>query len=144
MARGTLIGFDFGLARIGVAVGELETGQANALSTITADNDAARFTAIAALISEWRPVILITGVPVHLDGQSHPLTDRCRRFANQLRGRFQLPVVECDERLSSVEADRLLRDGGQHHWRQRKPHLDAVAAQLILQTYLDSRLHAHT
>lgn len=143
-ARGTLLGFDFGLARIGVAVGELETGDANALTTIDAKSDAERFAAIARLLTEWRPVLLVTGIPVHLDGSEHAMTQRCRRFANQLRGRFGLTVAECDERLSSAAADSLLREGGTRDWRKRKVMLDATAAQLILQLYLDSLHHAHT
>ena len=79
--RGTLLGFDFGLARIGVATGELETGQASALTTVHAESDSARFQAIAALIAEWRPVALVVGIPTHLDGSAHALTARCRRIA---------------------------------------------------------------
>lgn len=91
-ARGTLLGFDFGLARIGVATGELETGQASALTTVHDESNDARFKAIAGLIAEWRPVALVVGLPTHLDGTEHALTARCRRFANQLHGRFGLPV----------------------------------------------------
>jgi len=103
-ARGTLLGFDFGLARIGVATGELETGQASALVTLHDESNDARFKAISKLIAEWRPVALVVGIPTHLDGSEHELTTRCRRFANQLHGRFGLPVFATDERLSSVAA----------------------------------------
>lgn len=141
-ARGTLLGFDFGLARVGVAVGELETGQASALLTLEGEAGAPRFAAIEKLLSEWRPVALVVGVPCHLDGTPHELTARCRRFANQLHGRFGLPVFECDERLSSAAADAALADAGERDWRARKRKLDAVAAQLILQHFLDSHRHA--
>ena len=143
-ARGTLLGFDFGLARIGVATGELETGQASALTTVHAESDSARFQAIAALIAEWRPVALVVGIPTHLDGSAHALTARCRRFANQLHGRFGLPVFACDERLSSVAAEAELSGAGMKHWRERKSVLDAVAARLILQTFLDDLRHDRT
>ncbi|MFN3987041.1 MAG: Holliday junction resolvase RuvX [Rhodocyclaceae bacterium] len=142
--RGTLLGFDFGLARIGVAVGELETGRASPLITIAEEAGEARFGAIAELIREWSPTALVVGIPCHLDGSEHALTTRCRRFANQLRGRFGLPVAECDERLSSAEAERLMREAGAHDWRRRKPQLDAVAAQVILQHHLDSLHHAQS
>ena len=142
--RGTLLGFDFGLARIGVATGELETGQASALTTVHAESDSARFQAIAALIAEWRPVALVVGIPTHLDGSAHALTARCRRCANQLHGRFGLPVLPCDERLSSVAAEAELSSAGVKHWRARKPVLDAVAARLILQTFLDDLRHDRT
>ena len=138
-SRGSLLGFDFGLARTGVAVGELETGHASSLTTIHADANNARFEAIQALIDEWRPVALVVGVPQSLDGLEQTMTARCRRFANQLRGRYRLPVFECDERLSSAAADVALRSAGQRDWRKRKQSIDAVAAQLILQHFLDSR-----
>lgn len=142
-ARGTLLGFDFGLARIGIASGELETGHATALVTLREESNEARFGAIAKLIAEWRPVALVVGIPTHLDGREHELTARCRRFANQLRGRFALPVFPVDERLSSIAAEAELSDAGLRGWRDRKAVLDAAAARLILQTFLDSNRHAH-
>ena len=102
-ARGSVLGFDFGLARIGVASGELETGLASALTTLHAEANDERFAAIARLIGEWQPVALVVGIPTHLDGREHELTARCRRFANQLHGRHALPVFSVDERLSSVQ-----------------------------------------
>lgn len=139
--RGTLLGFDFGLARIGVATGELETGQASALTTLHDVSNDARFKSIAALIAEWRPTALVVGLPAHLDGSEHELTARCRRFANQLHGRFGLPVFTADERLSSVEAEAGLAAAGRRGWRERKAVLDAEAARIILQTFLDTRRH---
>ncbi len=136
-ARGTVLGFDFGLARIGVAVGEFETAQANALTTIHAEGNRARFDAIGALINEWQPVQLVVGLPLGLDGAPQERTSRCKRFANQLGGRYGLPVALIDERFSSTEAERLLTDAGHTHWQARKPALDAAAAQIILQHYLD-------
>lgn len=141
-ARGSVLGFDFGLARIGVASGELETGRANALTTVHEESRTARFAAIASLIAEWQPVALVVGLPLHLDGGEHELGARCRRFANQLNGRFGLPVLLADERLSSSAAESRLRDAGIGDWRARKSQLDAVAAQLILQHFLDSIQHA--
>ena len=141
-ARGTLLGFDFGLARLGVAVGELETGQASPLITISDEANAPRFAAIEKLIAEWHPAGLVVGIPCHLDGTPHEMTARCRRFANQLRGRYGLPVMESDERLSSAAAEAALEEAGQRSWRARKPVLDAVAAQIILQHFLDTLQHA--
>ncbi len=141
-ARGTLLGFDFGLARIGVATGELETGRASALVSLHEQSNDARFAAIGRLIAEWRPLALIVGVPTHLDGREHELTARCRRFANQLHGRVDLPVFPMEERLSSVAAESALVDAGLKAWRDRKAVLDAAAARLILQHFLDSIQHA--
>ncbi|MDR3212733.1 MAG: Holliday junction resolvase RuvX [Azoarcus sp.] len=142
-ARGCLLGFDFGLARIGIATGELETGLANALATVADETNTARFAAISRLIGEWRPVALIVGLPHPLDGAGeHTLAPHCRRFANQLHGRFGLPVIFADERLSSVEAERDLLAAGVRRWQARKKKLDAAAARLILQHFLDSHRHA--
>ncbi|MDR2689885.1 MAG: Holliday junction resolvase RuvX [Azoarcus sp.] len=142
-ARGCLLGFDFGLARIGVATGELETGLASPLTTLHAETQAAKFAAIGELVEKWHPVALVVGLPHHLDNdEEHELSPQCRRFANQLHGRHGLPVMLWDERLSSVEAERQLRAAGVKNWRKRKQRLDAVAAQCILQHFLDSRRHA--
>jgi putative Holliday junction resolvase len=141
--RGCLLAFDFGLARIGVATGELETGLASALTIIASEASAARFAAITRLIDEWRPVALIVGLPSPLDGQgTHELAPHCQRFANQLHGRYRLPVLFVDERLTSVEAERSLREVGMQRWQTRKEKLDAIAAQIILQHFLDSHRHA--
>ena len=142
-ARGTVLGFDFGLARIGVAVGELETRHASTLTTIAEESRDRRFGAIGKLLEEWRPVAVVVGIPRHLDGTEHDMTARCRRFANQLHGRFSLPVHEMDERLTSAAADASLHDAGASGWRERKSQLDAVAAQIILQDFLNGSAHAH-
>jgi len=141
--RGCILGFDFGLARIGVATGELETGLASPLTTLAARANDLRFAAIARLIAEWCPVALVVGLPRPLNGEgTHKLEPDCRRFANRLHGRFGLPVIFGDERLSSVEAEHSLRAAGMQHWQARKDKLDAVAAQFILQHFLDSIRHA--
>lgn len=136
---GTVLGFDFGLARVGVAVGETELAMAQPLTVIAGEASEPRFAAVAALIAEWQPQQLVVGLPSHLDGTDNDMTARCRRFANQLNGRFRLPVALHDERLSSCEADSLLGEAG-HGWKKRKQHLDAVAAQRILQSWFD---HTH-
>lgn len=133
----TVIGFDFGTARIGVAVGDTEIAMAQPLTTISGEANEARFAAISRLFDEWQPARLVVGLPSHLDGSEHEMSARCRRFANQLAGRYRLPVNLIDERLTSLEAESLLREAG-HGWKKRKQHLDAVAAQRILQTWFDS------
>ncbi len=136
LAAGTVLAFDFGEKRIGVAVGEWALQQAHPLTVIHGEANAERFAAIAALIEEWRPVSLVVGLPTALDGTPHAMTARCTRFANQLRGRFGLRVDYADERLTSVEAEEQLRQSG-HPAKRAKAHIDAVAAQLILQAYFD-------
>ena len=134
--QGTVLAFDFGEKRIGVAVGEWALAQAHPLTTIRSEANAERFAAIAALIDEWRPVSLVVGLPVALDGTAHAMSARCTRFANQLRGRFGLPVDYAEERLTSVEAEEKLRENGKRG-RGAKEHLDAMAAQIILQCYFE-------
>jgi putative Holliday junction resolvase len=137
LPAGTWLGFDFGTRRIGVAIGESLLRQAHPLKVIHGEGNAERFAAITALIAEWQPTGLVVGLPVSMDGTPHEMTARATRFANQLRGRFRLPVAFADERLSSVDAEGRLRQGG-HDSRSARALVDAVAAQLILQSYLDT------
>ena len=137
----TVLAFDFGEKRIGVAVGDSSLGISHPLQTIAAESNEERFAAIASMIAEWRPARLVVGLPSHLDGTEHELSRLCRKFANRLRGRFDLPVTLVDERLTSAEASRSLREAGIGSRRQ-KPMLDQVAAQHILQSYFDAQSHA--
>lgn len=139
--RGTVLAFDFGTKRMGVAMGEWETGLAHALETIAEEANAPRFARIGALLAEWRPVELVVGLPLSLEGEEHELTKRCRRFANQLNGRFKLPVHLVDERLTSVEAEARLAEAGVRGER-RKALTDSLAAEQILQDYFSH--HAAT
>ncbi len=134
--HGTILAFDFGEKRIGVAVGECELGQAHPLTTIRSELNQDRFNTIAALIREWQPISLVVGLPVALDGTAHTMTARCTRFANQLRGRFGLPVDFAEERLSSVEAEEKLRESG-HNSKSVREHIDALSAQIILQSFFE-------
>jgi putative Holliday junction resolvase len=134
--KGTVLAFDFGEKRIGVAVGEWLLQQAHPLTVIHGEANAERFAAIAALIEEWQPASLVVGLPVSLDGTAHAMTARCTRFANQLRGRFGLPVDYAEERLTSCEANERLRESG-HNAKSARAHLDAIAAQLILQCHFE-------
>ena len=135
-ASGTVLAFDFGMKRIGVAVGETMLGSARALTTLALETNDARFVAIEKLIVEWQPCRLVVGLPFAPDGSEHEMTMRCRRFSNQLLGRFKLPVVLVDERFSSVAADDTLRAQGLD-WQSRKRGLDAEAACLILESYFN-------
>lgn len=136
MHEGTVLAFDFGTRRIGVAVGEMMLGTARPLATISVEANDSRFAAVEKLIDEWRPAQLVVGLPLSLDGEAHEMTDRCRRFARQLEGRFRLPVVLVDERLTSTSADERLREQGRD-WRSRKVSIDAEAAAILLQAHFD-------
>jgi putative holliday junction resolvase len=137
----TVLAFDFGVKRIGVAVGERRLGQARALTTIADEANAQRFAAIGKLIDEWKAARLLVGRPLSDDGSPHEMTDRCERFANQLAGRFQLAVDLVDERFSSLTADEEMRQSGSRKtstWQQRKERIDAEAARVILQSWFDT------
>lgn len=134
--QGSVLAFDFGEKRIGVAVGEHLLGIAHPLTTIASEVNDERFRAIGALITEWHPSLLVVGLPLSLDGEEHAVTLLCKKFARRLEGRFGLPVVLIDERLSSAEASQSLKQAG-IGGRKQKPMLDQVAAQTILQSYFD-------
>ncbi|HUO43477.1 MAG TPA: Holliday junction resolvase RuvX [Burkholderiales bacterium] len=133
----TVLAFDFGEKRIGVAVGDRQLRIPHPLATIDAADNKRRFAAIAALLDEWQPALLVVGLPLRADGTEHEMTRRCRRFANQLKGRFGLPVELIDERLTSAVADSLLGASGVAA-RKRRTALDAVAAQQILLGYFET------
>jgi putative Holliday junction resolvase len=136
---GTVLAFDFGEKRIGVAVGDLSLRIAHPLAVIEAEDNARRFAQIQTLLAEWRPARVIVGLPKHPDGTEHELTRLCRRFAQRLEGRFRLPVSLIDERFTSVAAESRLRDMGARGATVRK-NLDAAAACEILQSWFDSAL----
>jgi len=122
-----VLGFDFGIKRIGIAMGNTLTGQAQPLRVVSAIDNATRFQIIGDLIAQWQPARLIVGEPRHPDGAEHDMTLRSRRFANQLHGRFNLPVELVDERYSSAVIAS-----------KRGEVIDDKAAAIILQQYFDA------
>jgi len=139
---GTVLAFDFGLQRIGVAVGEPELGTAHPLPGVAAQNGTGRLTAIGLLVEEWQPALLVVGRPLGEDGTPHEMTRRAERFARQLEGRFRLPVQLVDERYSSAEVESRMRAA---YGRRRTvalargKSLDSQAAQLLLEQYFDDK-----
>jgi len=132
----TILAFDYGERFLGVAVGDTGVGVAHPLATIDALGAARQLAAVARFIDEWQPRRLVVGLPLSLEGAEHELTGRVRRFARRLEGRFGLPVVLQDERLSSAEAESRLRAIGRGG-RRNKSLTHPVAAQVVLQAYLD-------
>ena len=141
LERGTVLAFDLGLKRTGVASGELGIGIAHPLSVIHAQSADARFAAIEKLIREWQPVLLVLGLPTHEDGSEHTMTRVARNFSKKLESRFNRPVFLIDERYTSTAAESELHAAGVHG-KKNKATVDAVAAQLILQGFFDGRLTA--
>ena len=133
----TVLAFDFGEQRIGVAVGEHLLASANPLTTIDNESNTIRFDVITALVKEWQPKLLVVGLPLSLNGTNNNVSQLCKKFARRLNGRFNLPVILVDERYSSVEASDMLNQSG-IKGRAQKAMLDQVAAQTILQSYFDS------
>ena len=132
---GTLIGFDFGAKRIGLAVGETSTGIANPLGAIEAEANEARLLEIDRLVAEWHPVAFVVGEPHHSDGSPHEVARLAAKFARRLAARYRIPVVMIDETLTSATAEAQLR--GTRTRASRKSDVDALAAAIILQSYLD-------
>ena len=120
----TVLAFDFGLKRIGVAVGEPELGTAHPLAAVTV------FSQIEKLVDEWQPAALVVGLPTSVQGVAHAMTRQAEDFARRLERRFKLPVARVDERYTSVEAESRLKG-------LKKKAIDSVAAQLILEQYFD-------
>jgi putative holliday junction resolvase len=138
----TVLAFDFGTRRIGVALGNTLTRTAHPLVTIRGERNDARFAAIAALVAEWQPGTLVVGLPTHADGSAHEMTARAQRFARQLEGRFGLPVARVDERWTTQDAQSAQESAGAAG-RDGRAVRDQVAAQLILQRWFDDPDNAH-
>ena len=131
---GSLMGFDYGTAKIGIAIGQTVTGTATPLTTLRAVQQKPDWKGISNLINEWLPEALVVGLPYNLDDSEADIADKARRFARQLEGRYHLPVHMADERLTSMIARQQL-DRAPKNFEE----LDAIAAKLILETWLSER-----
>lgn len=137
----TLLGFDFGTKRIGIAIAQEVTGTANPLTTVKAVKHKPDWESISKIIAEWQPDLLVVGLPLHMDGTEQAMTQLTRRFSSQLNGRYQIPIALMDERLSSNEAESILyeqneRSSGSRSVFQDKAQIDMISAQLILQSWM--------
>lgn len=135
----TLLAFDFGLKRIGVAVGQELAGTTRPLTTVNVNNQQIDWPHIERLINEWQPDLIIVGLPLNMDDTEHEMSQRARRFSNQLHGRFNRPVELVDERLTSIEAEEIVTEARRHgHMKKHKAKesVDQIAAELILKSWL--------
>jgi putative Holliday junction resolvase len=138
-ARRTLLGFDYGKRKIGVAVGQELTGSSTPITTLRSPHGEPDWEGITRLIEIWRPTALVVGIPLNMDGTEQEMTHAARRFADQLAARYRLPVHQADERLSTIEAESLkYGDEGARRARRRRG-LDEMAAHVILQTYFSQQ-----
>ena len=133
----TLLGFDFGLKHIGVAVGQTFTHTAQPLTSLKAEKGIPQWEEIKKLINTWQPHALVVGIPLNMDGTEQPLTHAAKKFAASLEQHFHLIVHLVDERLSSVEARAHLFEHGGYKSLQKKA-IDSMAAKLILETWLSN------
>lgn len=140
MPAGTVLAFDYGVKRIGVAVGETALGIASPLGAIRDEANAVRFARIGELVTEWSPVGFVVGRPRHSDGSVHATALLAEKFARRLHARHRLPVVFVDETLSSAAAEQALRASRTR--ARREGDVDAMAATIILQSYFDDP-HVH-
>lgn len=124
-----LLGFDFGMKRIGVAVGQTLTKTAQILPILAAKDGIPDWQSIETLIQTWRPAAFVVGIPYNMDGSEQNTTFAARKLANRLKQKFKLPVHTVDERLTTVEAKALLKKKMSHE-------MDSYAAKLILESWL--------
>lgn len=133
-----LIAFDFGMKRIGVAIGQMITQSARPLDTLAAKEGIPNWQHLDKLIKKWAPDAFVVGIPFNMDGTRQPISAHAEQFAKQLQERYQLPVFEVDERLTTKDAkERLFAEGG--YKALQDGQVDRVAAQLILQNWFISR-----
>ena len=133
-----VLGFDFGLKKIGVAVGQVVTRTATPVATLKAQDGAPQWSQIQAIIDEWHPKLLLVGLPLHMDGSEQAITKAAKRFGNRLNGRFKIPVEWVDERLTSDEAERQITDLkiSSHN---DKLSVDSLSAQLIIEQWFEQQ-----
>ncbi|WP_211224571.1 Holliday junction resolvase RuvX [Marinimicrobium agarilyticum] len=133
-----IIAFDYGLKNIGVATGQTLTGTGTAQAPLKARDGIPDWAAVEALLGEWRPELVLVGLPLNMDDSESELSARARKFANRLHGRFGVAVEMVDERLSSFEAKgEVMARGGSRDYG--KNPVDSIAARIILETYLTGR-----
>jgi putative Holliday junction resolvase len=138
MSITSVLGFDYGLKRIGVATGQTITSTATPLTTIKQSADGSHWQEISAVVAKWKPDALIVGIPYMLDGSETEMSQHTRDFKQQLEQHYQLPTFLVDETLSSYQAEATLRQNmkiGQHN----KAEIDKMAAAIIVQSWLDQQ-----
>lgn len=142
----TVMGFDYGKTRIGVAIMNTLTGIPTPQSTINARDGAPDWTAINRCLNEWKPARLVVGMPRKLDGSDSAMQEPIERFIRQLAGRYNLPVDVVSEQLSSREAEQRLKQARQAGRKRkiRKDEIDQVAATIILESWMQEYAHVES
>lgn len=138
MSTLSVLGFDFGTKSIGVAIGQAITASARPLTSLKANDGIPKWEEIAALIEEWQPDIVVVGLPLNMDGTEQEMTQRARKFANRINGRFGIKIATQDERLTTADAKaRLFEFGG--YKALTKGQVDSMSAVLIIESYFENQ-----
>lgn len=138
--HGTILGFDFGLQRVGVAVGQTISNTSSPLCVLQNSDGQVHWDDIQTLVTEWQPVAAVVGLPLRLNGEEQAFTQSARKFAQRLGGRFNLPIFLIEEQLTSIEAEQrlLAMTNSKHRRAKQNPLLDAHAAQILLTNWLEN------
>lgn len=137
-ANGRILALDVGRKRIGLAVSDELAITAQGIDTLQRTRIREDLDALKAIASRWNVTLLLIGRPLHMSGSESRQSEYTQEFAERLKEHLALPVVYWDERLTSVEAERLLRDAGAS-LEDKKKSVDRLAATLLLESYLENR-----
>lgn len=136
-APANLLSFDYGTKSIGVATGQMITATAQPLAAIKANDGIPNWDIVEKVIKEWMPDLVVVGLPLNMDGTEQPITQRAKKFANRLNGRFGVKVVLQDERLTTASAKEFIFSHGGYKALE-KGKIDSVSAALILESWMES------
>jgi len=137
----SVLGFDYGKKRIGVATGQTITFSATPCKTLDQIDGNPDWSAIKTEIEQWKPQALIVGMPYHTDGSENIMTAATRQFCHELEKRFKLPVIEVNEALTSYQAEKVLKENIKIN-KQNKHEIDRMAAAIIVQSWLNQQMQA--
>ncbi len=133
----SILGFDFGMKYIGVAIGQELTGTASALGSIKANDGIPNWDNISQYLNEWQPDLVVVGLPLNMDGSEQPMTKSAKKFGNRIHGRFGIEVAFQDERLTTADAKaQLFQQGG--YKNLKKDNIDAQSAIIIIESYFEN------
>jgi putative Holliday junction resolvase len=138
MSHQTVMGVDFGTTSIGFAIGQMVTGTASPIKAVKAKDGTPNWDDIERILKEWQPELVVVGLPLNMDGTEQPMTLRAKKFANRIHGRFGLPVVTHDERLTTADAKAHLYQSGGYR-NLKKGNVDAQSAAVILESWFEAQ-----
>jgi len=133
----TLLGFDFGTKSIGVATGQMITATAHPIAAIKANDGIPNWDTVETVLKEWKPDLVVIGLPLNMDGTEQPITQRAKKFGNRLAGRFGVKIAFQDERLTTASAKEFIFERGGYKALE-KGKIDSVSAALILESWMEN------